>query len=284
MCIRDRSTWRAGRTQGSVVGNDTRAVIMGGEYMIWAGYWSGGWLLMSWIEYITIGTLGDASDFGDLQWTSNRGGCGHGSGSGIRGLLMGGFSQWGNINNIDYITVANLGNTSDFGDCTVAVSHTAGNAHTTRGIWWMSRTDSYWNQKNADYVTFASTGNAADFGDYSDLINAPTPIGMTESRNVWSGGSNDNPQNFWDNIEYVNPTSLGDTDDFGDLQGAGAYAAGHFTNGTRGEKWGGQTNDYGASTDDIEYITIATTGNATDSTGDIGTGAGNIHSAGWSGD
>ena len=106
------------------------------------------------IDYITIATTGNATDFGDLTVARYFvAGCA----SATRGLFGGGVSS----NVIDYVTIATTGNAIDFGDLTVTRSGLAGLASTTRGVF--GGDDSY--TTVIDYVTIATTGNATDFGD-----------------------------------------------------------------------------------------------------------------------
>ena len=66
------------------------------------------------IDYVTIATTGNATDFGDL--TVARGYLASCSSS-TRGLFGGGEST-GYSNVIDYVTIASTGNATDFGDLT----------------------------------------------------------------------------------------------------------------------------------------------------------------------
>ena len=77
-------------------------------------------LAINTIQYITISTEGDATDFGDLliarrnlSGNTNR----------IRGTFAGGHIESSgsgdNVNTIDYITITSTGNAQDFGDLTV---------------------------------------------------------------------------------------------------------------------------------------------------------------------
>jgi len=61
------------------------------------------------MDYITIGTTGNATDFGDLTTTRSRL---PGTSNNTRGIFPGGSSS----NVIDYITIATTGNATDFGD------------------------------------------------------------------------------------------------------------------------------------------------------------------------
>ena len=75
------------------------------------------------IDYITIETLSNATDFGDLSGTSYdfSGGCS----SSTRALFAGGYRvSYSNI--IDYVTMASLGDAIDFGDLTQSVGETKG--------------------------------------------------------------------------------------------------------------------------------------------------------------
>jgi len=66
------------------------------------------------IDYITIATLGNAADFGDLTAARKKlSACS----SATRGVFGGGTYSPRNV--IDYITIATTGNATDFGDLTV---------------------------------------------------------------------------------------------------------------------------------------------------------------------
>ena len=84
--------------------NTTRAVAFGGDNSPTPA--------LNNIDYVTIATQGNASDFGDL--TSAKTGV-SGTNSATRGLMFGGGGS-----DIDYVTIASLGNALDFGDMTEA--------------------------------------------------------------------------------------------------------------------------------------------------------------------
>jgi len=74
------------------------------------------------IDYITITTLGDATDFGDITVARNAlAGCA----SEARGCFGGGYDG-SPSNHIDYITIATTGDATDFGDLTVARASSLG--------------------------------------------------------------------------------------------------------------------------------------------------------------
>jgi hypothetical protein len=113
------------------------------------------------IEYITIASTGDATDFGDL--TVVRGQVA-GAANNTRGIWCGGNVAGVAINVMDYITIASTGDATDFGDLTQSVIKSSAAASPTRLVRGGGFDDT--NYSNViDYVTIATTGNAADFGD-----------------------------------------------------------------------------------------------------------------------
>jgi hypothetical protein len=92
---------------------------MGGCSSSTRGLFSGGFSLnnrIDVIEYITIASTGNATDFGDLLATAYAVG---GTSSPTRGVFAGG-STGSNQNVIQYVTIDTTGNAADFGDLTVA--------------------------------------------------------------------------------------------------------------------------------------------------------------------
>ena len=118
------------------------------------------------IQYVTIASTGNATDFGDLVGDdSGRYRYLAGCSSSTRGIFGGGRvnSPSAVTNSISYITIATAGNSTDFGDLTVARDDLSSCSSSTRGIFAGGETASY--QNVIDYITIATTGNATDFGD-----------------------------------------------------------------------------------------------------------------------
>ena len=67
------------------------------------------------MDYVTIATTGNATDFGNL--TDQRSHLGSAS-SHTRGIFAGGYDQPAFFNIIDYIEISTTGNAIDFGDLT----------------------------------------------------------------------------------------------------------------------------------------------------------------------
>ena len=80
------------------------------------------------MEFITIASTGDTTDFGDLTQNSGRGA---GTSDKIRGVFKIGYTPSTGQNTQEFVTIATTGNASDFGD-SVSKTHSAGmtsNAH-----------------------------------------------------------------------------------------------------------------------------------------------------------
>ena len=105
-----------GKSGTGAVSNLTRAVIAGGKYT------SGASNVRTTMDYVTIQTLGNGTDFGDLTTArSYLAGCS----STTKGVFGGGYNG-SNFNTIDYITIDTVGNATDFGDLTTATRALAG--------------------------------------------------------------------------------------------------------------------------------------------------------------
>ena len=73
------------------------------------------------MDFVTIATTGNGTDYGDLTATKRQG---EGCSNGVRGIYMGGENDTPSTNTynnvIDFCTIASIGNASDFGDLTAA--------------------------------------------------------------------------------------------------------------------------------------------------------------------
>ena len=113
------------------------------------------------IEYLTIATTSNGTDYGDLT-VARR--CSNGcSSSTTRGLFYSGSPGPGpHRNTIDYITIQTKGNATNFGD-TTQFGNTGGQAHGSNLTRSVNAAGSA--QNGIEYVTIATTGNATNFGD-----------------------------------------------------------------------------------------------------------------------
>jgi hypothetical protein len=222
---------------------------------------------MNSLDYITISTLGNALDFGDL--TVARGG-NSGVSNSTRGIFGAGrFSPTADgYNVLDYITFASTGNALDFGDLSSLNPDPEGCSTSTRGLFagGYNPVSPSPLSNTIDYITIASTGNSQDFGDIT-VARRIAYGGASSVRGIWSGGRGITPTAF-NIIEYVTIASIGNALDFGDLTVARSNSSGSATSSTRMVMWGGLAPSYNNT---MDYITMSSTGNATDF-GDTGSG------------
>ena len=138
----------------SPMGSSTRGIFAGGYTNSPTG------THFDTIEFVTVSSTGNASDFGNLTAaTKNLAGCSNST----RGLTGGGQSP-SNTDVINFITIASTGNATDFGDRTVSVEQVTAASSSTRGVFAGGNpfTDVI------DFVEILTTGNATDFGNLSD--------------------------------------------------------------------------------------------------------------------
>ena len=121
------------------------------------------------IEYITFATRGNGTLFGELT-SGIMARSGGGLSSNTRGIFAGhnpGSPAPANKTNVmEYITIATLGNSFDFGDLTSATTSLMGTSNNTRGVFaggYISPTE----VNTIQYITIGTLGNAKDFGDLS---------------------------------------------------------------------------------------------------------------------
>ena len=174
---------------------------------------------------------------------------------GDRGLISGGNSLG---NTIDYIAIASPGNATDFGDLLMSRSYCAALGDGTYGV-ITGGTDAL-AQNTMDYVTVATTANAADFGDMTTNKNYHASV-CDGTYGVNTGGE---PNPGRDVIEYFTVATPSNATDFGDINNdtSWGFVGGGVANATYGVFAGGSAFTY--SNTYIDYITIATPGNATD--------------------
>tara|TARA_Y100000385_G_scaffold196013_1_gene202889 strand:- start:464 stop:1528 length:1065 start_codon:yes stop_codon:yes gene_type:complete len=216
------------------------------------------------IKSINLTTTGnDGSDFGDLHTASRNGGAGQCSSSTRAIVFMGIDSNGTRINNIQYYNMVTAGDGADFGDATTAAYQPGTLSNGTRAI-RCGGTDSANNI--IEYVTIDTTGNATDFGDFDE--NSYGQVGLASTtRGLFCGGYDSNQRR--DEIKYITIASTGDVTDFGDLLATGSFSeaanlsCNALASSTRGVIAGGNLERSG-TINVIQYVTIASTGNASD--------------------
>ena len=168
------------------------------------------------IEFITIPSKGNGTDFGDLTVAREMGAA---FGNRTRGCYAGGNTPGDNRKNIiDYVTIQSLGNAVDFGDELSTVYSRGAMSNSTRGL--LAGGYGTPNTKLIEFVQIPTTGNTQEFGELNrggfGRSGTSSPItGVTASGT--SGSTR---------IEKVTLATLGDAEDFGDLVEAATYGRG----------------------------------------------------------
>ena len=213
------------------------------------------------ITFIEIHSQGNAQDFGDL--TEDDVIIGGSLASSTRGIRAGGFdpSPGTNSNTIDFVTIANTANATDFGDLIQASHWMQSGGSQTRGV--MAGGNGGGNV--IQYITIATAGNSQDFGD---LINSyTTTVGSgngaaSPTRLLFAGGTLHPSPSATNIIQYVTIASTGDAVDFGDLTD-NKTRFGVCSSATRGLYGGGGPAETDR-TNTITFVTLASTGNSVD--------------------
>ena len=215
------------------------------------------------LDYITIATTANATDFGDLAVKAMHK---TGMSNNTRGVFAAGFQP--NTRVMDYVTIATTGNAADFGDSIggrFGMNQSGQAGSSTRGLLAGGESNSAPFEVNKiQYITFATAADSQDFGDLNDN-NGYFNIGASsDTRAVFAGGDDlDSPYPTTDRIDYVTIATLGNATDFGNLS-VSRYIGYGMSNGTRGVFAGGVTIPGPTIQNTIDYVTIATTGNAND--------------------
>ena len=203
------------------------------------------------MDYFETATAGNAIDFGDASVARYQNGFG-GMASGTRGVFQGGASPSSNI--MEYVTISSSGGANDFGDHHRGITNGNGQcANGTRGLLaggYLAPTP----YNTIDFITIATTGSTSDYGEIDDGSTGGYSPMASSTRAVFARGEQ--------NLNYINFTSGGKTQIFGDMRGDSR--TGHIascSNSTRGIMAGGEAP---SRVNTITFITIATLGNPTD--------------------
>jgi hypothetical protein len=218
------------------------------------------------IQYIDTNSLGNATDFGDL--TLAVAGVSAATNS-THMLFNGGYLAPSYVRQtaISRITIASTGNAVSFGNLSAASAYCATANNATIGL-YAGTAGGGPGQNQIQRITLSSggtvqTGANLTFSRWGQASSSST------TRAVFGGGQNNDsfPTNnnlFNNTIDYVDYASDGTCSDFGDLSVGRNYPQG-VASQTRMVIGGGGAAPYpGVDSNVIDYITFASTGNATD--------------------
>ena len=210
------------------------------------------------IQYITIASAGNTTDFGDLtEVCFNLASASNGN-KAIYAM---------NLNNmtssIQEVTIATAGNATAWsGTLTQAKWDGSGASDGTKGFFFGGKTGANSAAINEiDYVTIATDGNASDWGNLATArknVGGDSACG-TSSRILVGGGTNSSGS-YTATIDYINPASAGNASSFGNLANALWYTG--STNNDTHAIWVQGLNASVQFQNYAHRVTIDTTGNA----------------------
>lgn len=184
--------------------------VSDGTYGVFAGGYIGNpsYSAQNAIDYVTIATTSNASDFGDLPAASQYY-------SGVSDGTYGVFHNGGGTYSLIYITIASTGNATDFGDLD-GIYSLSSTSNDTIGIFPTYGGDLY-------YVTIATPGNATDWGYNNSSTSDDKNNGVISNNTIGAyGGGTD----YTNSIEYITFDVPSNAADFGDLTTGRAWHAG----------------------------------------------------------
>ena len=199
---------------GKGASNGTTAIWFGGE-------WSGAYQGLSRIEFSTIATTGDASQFGNLEdgRIYSQTGSFESPTRGFIGAGSDGYSPYYQ-NTVDFVTIATKGDSKLFGDLSETRSQADGCSSSTRGCFLGGHRDPAF-RNVIDFVTMSTLGNFTDFGDMTS--NVKYAAGTSNSiRGVLAVGDTPTTSNV---IHFITIATTGNSQDFGDLTVARRFTA-----------------------------------------------------------
>ena len=210
------------------------------------------------IQFVNMNNTGNFSDFGDMDENKR---VPMGMANRVEGRVCGGLNGSSYSNAVDRIVIPSQGNSVNTIDLTEGVYNGAAMASSTRGI-RAGGSPGSGEVNTIDYMTF---GNEQNFVDFGDLFDDRQSCGgcASPTRGVIMGGF-DAPARV-NYIEYITIATLGNGSNFGDLAATRAPNQGVMSNAVRGLAFGGGApGPVAGDSNTIEFITIATLGNAID--------------------
>ena len=213
-------------------------------------------------EYYTLASQGNGIDFGNLTSTGRR--YTSSFSSSTRGFSAGGKDDPAVTNEIDYCEISTLNSWLDFGDLTVAALYWSGLSSPTRGFTLVADDPA---AQTINMVTMASKGDAIDFGNQSKT-GGYQAAAANSVRGLWAGGYSSTPRQspagHSSSIEAITMASQGTTQYFGDLASVTSQYGDGSSTSTRAVFSIGKVASGSNFVNNIEYVTIASSGNAAD--------------------
>ena len=249
--IQRRENQYLGGGTGSNTGTGTRGLLAGG--------YASPDTSMEEISYLTISTLGNTQDFGDLidgRQGAFQGMCNH-----TRGIHVGGSQVPANTDRISRIEIAALGNAVDYGDMTSNRSNGGAVNNQIRAITGGGTDPGITNI--IEMISMVQSSNGVDFGDMSYRAEKQGGGVNSSTRGLFYGGNPNDGSAWYNTIEFITMTTTGNAVNFGDLSSTVGDCHGGG-NATRGIIQLGYIASPAAYSNTLEFVTIASTGNSLD--------------------
>ena len=233
------------------VASSTRGVCMGGQSPSYTNV----------IDSMQLSSAGNAADFGDSQ---QDGGYRSAHSNNIRGISFSVYTP--SVSNpymsnvIEFVTMSNVGNATDFGDLSETRMANSGFGNNINAFSAAGSTNNALSgdSDRIDKVVIATTGNSTDYADLSTASTSSAGFGSTTRGCVAGGRISGSSRNA--NITQNDLTSGATGSDFGDLSATRRDLPG-ADNNVRGVTMGGNAP---GQLNTIEFIQIDSGGNAQD--------------------
>ena len=168
------------------------------------------------IDFITMATTGDSSDFGEL--VQERFDFMGGMGNGVRAVFAGGYKQTTPaatfFKMIDTVNVQTKGEATKFGELSTTRGRTTNTSNSIRGLNFGGGPAPDGRTNIIEFITLSTEGNAQDFGDLSAAVLSVASC-ASSTRAVQLGGST--PSGATNTMQFVTISTTGNASDFGDM-------------------------------------------------------------------
>lgn len=211
--------------------------------------------ILNTIDYITIATPGNASDFGDATKAI---GYTYGSSDGTT-MFYGTPTSNTPASTLEYITIATSGSGTTFIDLLTSSYYGNGLSNLSRTLFTGLDGDN----SGVEYFNNLTATSVAEWGNLVVTTHSRRPGASNETYGIFAGGSAGGfAHQQTSAIDYVTIDTLGTAGSFGTLTESKASMT-SSSNGTIASFAGGSTSS-ASDTRTIEYVNIGTSGNASD--------------------
>ena len=216
------------------------------------------------IQTVEIATTGNGADFGDMSVNRRETAS---AANTTRGVIAGGTGPLTDI--IEYVVMSSQGGANNFGNLSSTRRAFSGSGNDTRGLFFGGNNPT--RTSIIEFINFSTTGSVNEFGRLG--VDAVDGLGTSDG-----GFTNDDNGSFSSPtrafvfgsgglsnvIQFVTISTLGNSEDFGDLSDTGVRYTSGLSSSTRGVRAGGKRGSPSTVVDTIDFVTMATKGNATD--------------------